>query len=71
MKTELERIIRRKTDEIQNQIDDLGLEWLEEKLRDSVDQHARLPEELQFGFGRLLTDAVPQVGSNFPELLCD
>lgn len=50
MKTQLERIIRRKADEIQSQIDELGLDWLEEKLQDSVEREAQLPEERQFRF---------------------
>jgi hypothetical protein len=63
VKTELERIITRKADEIQSQIDELGLDWLEEKLQDAVETEAKLPEERQFSFGRLLTDALPQVRS--------
>ena len=50
VKTQLERIIRRKADEIQSQIDELGLDWLEEKLQDSVEREAQLPEERQFRF---------------------
>jgi hypothetical protein len=61
IQTELERIIRRKSTEIQSQIDELGLEWLEEKLQDSVAQQAQLPEDRQFHFGRMLTAALPQV----------
>ena len=48
VKSELERIIRRKADEIQDQIEELGLDWLEEKLQDSVEVEAQLPEERQF-----------------------
>lgn len=68
VKTELERIVRRKYDEIQSQIDELGLDWLEEKLQDSVDQHAQLPEARQFNFGRLLTEALPEACISSPRL---
>lgn len=57
-KTELEKTIRRKAKEIEKQVDELGLDWLEEKLQDAVEQPLR--PERQFRFGQLLTEALPQ-----------
>lgn len=58
-KTGLERIVKRKSQEIQNQVEGLGYEWLEEKLQDAMSQP--LTGNKQFKFGQALSEAMMRV----------
>lgn len=58
-KTDLERIIKRKAKEVEDQVQDLGMDWLEEKLQDAMSQP--LAGDQQFQFGRALSEAMMQV----------
>lgn len=58
-KTGLERIIKRKGQELQGQIEGLGYEWLEEKLQDAMSQP--LTGNKKFQFGRALSEAMMRV----------
>eukprot|EP00892_Ulva_mutabilis_P003798 jgi/Ulvmu1/1790/UM119_0008.1 len=57
-RTDLERIIKRKSNDIEAQVQGLGLEWMEEKLQDAMSQP--LAGDKQFQFGRILSDAMMQ-----------
>lgn len=58
-KTDLERIIKRKAKEVDAQVQDLGLDWMEDKLQDAMSQP--LSGDQQFRFGRALSDAMMRV----------